>query len=415
MSALNVVDVETRKAEVAAAAGLDAGRIHSVRLDIQRLLQEGFLVDIDLHNFACLRAAATWKELGIHSGDKRRDRIQKGQKTSVPLKYARKLKSLEVRFRQSVTRYSFDVSALKPWAWIPTTAWESWKSDWEELQNDLAVFKSELKTDLGQIAVDNRTYFQSVARRAWVSYQTPDDNAVVITPDGSVLEGYAAFEADVVDSAMAQCPSFASVDQITADYKTGFLLLPPEVIDYYAETTAQTEGEWGVVRKATAEAALAETLARKTKWEQVDRERGQQARLDAIRKAEYAHTRQQLEDSISPLNEIMLQFRDRIYSDIVSILASLKKNGSLVGRSGTQARGLRDLYALLARCTNDTELEAALEDLSSSLDKPGPGKTKYDLEAVEVALNSVAEITQDAANELRRQTAHQTVAGYLEL
>jgi len=415
MNALATGTIAERKAEVAKTTGREAERVDSVRLDVGRLLKEGLLVDIDLHGFTCLRTGVTWKELGISAEDARRKRVQRGTKTLVPLKYSNKLKSLETRFRASTAKYTFDLAILRPWIWIPTTAWDAWRKEWDGLQAELAAFQSDLIANLGEITEQNIEYFKSVARKAWTSYHTEDDDSAVITPEGKVFKGYEAFEDDIVTSALAKVPSSGDILSIRAEYKTGFLLLPPEVLSYYGEAAAKTEIEYAESRKARAEADKAETEARQARWAQTDREATQAAKLDAIRRAEYDRAREQLAETVSPLSEILYQFRDRIYRDIVDISASLKKNGTLVGQVGSKARGLRDLYHLLADCTNDTELEAALTELNSALDKPGTGRGKYDAEAVETALAGVVEITKGAAAELRRQTPHSTVANFLEL
>ncbi len=136
---------------------------------------------------------------------------------------------------------------------------------------------------------------------------------------------------------------------------------------------------------------------------------------EAIRKAEYDRAREQLAETVSPLQEVMLKFRDRIYQDVVDIAKSLQKNGTLVGKVGNKAKGLRELYDLLASCTNDTELRDALDTLDSALDTPGADGSAYNAGAIEEALAGVVAVTKDAAEDLRRQTSHKTVAGFLEL
>ena len=278
--------------------------------------------------------------------------------------------------------------------------------------------KLDLCKALDTVQEDNREYFRKVAHRAWVSYRTPDDDAVVKTPDGKIIAGYDAFEARIVDAALAKMPGEVEIMAgIYADYRTGFLITPPEAMQAQVEM-AQAHA---AIDKAHAEASAAEAKARMA-WQEerekdmalAEKQMSQQAKLAAIKQVELEHARQQLQQITSPLQEVMDKFRAQMYADVVSIAESIKKNGHLRGKVAQKARGLKDLYDLLASATGDDELEIALQSLQNSLDVSSPDGSKYNITAVEQALESVSEVTRQAAEDVARRTEMSSRAGFLE-
>lgn len=223
----NIQAIEERKQKVAEAAGIDLNKVAQVRLDIQKMLESGLLIDIDLHGFSCLRVGVSWEELGIRLDDKRRDRMSTGTKYLAPAVYVKKLTSLEVRFRQCLDRFSSDVTVFRPWRWLPFSAYDEWKEAWEALKVELEALKAEIVTNYDNIQDENRRYFEGVARRAWKAYQAPyDGEAVVVTEDG-VFGDYQTFEDFIVDSALAKMPAIEFVKHgIYPDYKTGYAVTP---------------------------------------------------------------------------------------------------------------------------------------------------------------------------------------------
>jgi len=168
----NIQAIEQRKRDVALVAGVDLEKVKQVRLDIAKLLQTGLLLDVDLHGFSCLRAGVTWEELGIRTGDNRRDRMSTGVKYLAPAKYVKRLVSLDVRFRACLDRFSSDVVILRPWRWLPFTAYNDWLEAWKALIVELEDLKAEIIAAYDNIQDENRRYFEGVALRAWKAYQT---------------------------------------------------------------------------------------------------------------------------------------------------------------------------------------------------------------------------------------------------
>lgn len=405
--------VEERKANVAQVAGVDLDKVAQVRLDIGKMLDAGLLIDIDLHGFSCLKAGVSWEELGIGDGDDRKARMSTGVKYLAPAEVVKKLTSLEVRFRQCLDKYSFDVEGFKPWRWLPFTAYESWRQDWQALNADLNALKAEIIAAYENITDENRRYFEQVAGRAWKSYQSQYVGEIVVQVNGRVFETYEAFENYIVTAALAKMPKVEFIAEgIYGDYKTGYLVTPPEIAAHYARLEAAS----AEAAKLNAEAQLLWQKEREKDLELTARQLELKAKADAVRQAELEHTRQQLQQITSPLQEVVLQFRTKIYESVVSAAKSIQKSGGLRGKTAEMLKGLQSLYNTLAAATDDTELETALASLQNALDKtPVDGNGKYDVAAVEQALAEVTALTEDASYQLARQSLQSSRAAFLEL
>jgi len=127
--------IQDKKAALAQKAGVAPKEVGAVRLQLQKLQTEGVLVDVDFDGATCtcpwmtphfvapvwgqngarhtkwfldkctFTTRATYQELGIPHGDVRRQRIRAGNKDVIPTLYLKKLRSLEIRFRQSTVLY----------------------------------------------------------------------------------------------------------------------------------------------------------------------------------------------------------------------------------------------------------------------------------------------------------------------
>lgn len=404
--------VEQRKSDIAQAAGVDLDKVSQVRFDISRMLDNGILVDIDLHGFSCLKSGVRWEELGIPADDDRRNRMSAGVKYLAPAEFVKRLQSLETRYRQCLDRYSFDATSFKPWRWLPFTAYDEWKAEWVALNADLESLKADFVANYDAIKADNTAYFTGVARRAWESYNLHGGDAIEVK--SRIFSAYADFEKYIVEQALAGLPTAEQFQYgVYAEYHTGYLVTPPELRTLRSlEEAAQANAS-----AADAAARLAWQAEREKDIELTEKQIQARVKAEAVRQAEIEHARQQLAQITSPLGEIVTQFRSRIYECVVSAAESIRKNGHLRGKTAEMLSGLSALYNTLASSTGDSELETALISLDAALGAVNiEGKGKYNLESVETALRAVTEITEAASEDAARQgVAKFTRAGALEL
>ncbi len=402
-----------RGIKAAQVAGVETARMRQVRLDIGKMLDAGLLIDVDLHGFSALKASVSWAELGIADDDERRQRMGTGVKFLAPAQYVKALNSLETRFRQSLDRFGYDMDGFKPWRWMAFDDYAEWQAQWKVLCSALTDLRLDIIVHYDEIVAENRAYFQGVARRAWQNIRAQITTGAVAQIGGRVYANYEDFEERIVTTALAKLPSVEFLHTgIFADYKTGYLVTPPEVLSYYSQLNAAQYQE------SAAEAqARQEWLAARDQEMALDEKRmTQRARAEAVKQAELEHARQQLASIKSPVQEVMEQFRARIYEKVVKATAALSGNHGLPAKTATMLKGLGTLYQTLAAVTEDNELETALASLQNALDKiPAEGEGKYDIGAVAAALTGVMRLTEDAAHSAARASVQESRASVLEL
>lgn len=406
--------VTERQHTVAQVAGIAVEHIAQVRLDIAKMLDNGLLIDIDLHGFSCLKTGVSWEELGINLEDDRRMRMSTGMKFLAPAHYVKRLTSLEVRFRQCLDKYGAYIAVFRPWRWLPFSAYSQWQSDWQALVAELQAFKIALINDYESCVDENRRYFEQVARAAWRAYQAPYQGQAVVVTAGRAFATYPQFEDFIITAALSKMPTVDFIQHgIYPDYKTGYMVTSPEIQHQYA----LAEAAQAAAAKLAAEAQGAWQQERAQAQALTEKQLTLTAQAAAVRQAELEHARAQLSQMTSPIAEMTAQFRNRIYDAVVAAAKSMQKNGNLRGKTAEMLAGLSGLYKTLASVTNDTELETALAGLDSALLRiPAEDSTgKYNLAAVATALDSLVALTQETAHTLERASVQETRAGLLEL
>jgi len=426
---------DERKEQIAGVTGEDAGTIRAVQLDIRRMKELGILVDIDVHGTSLFTVRASWAELGIPEDDTRRKRLKRGSKDLIPKEYLGKLRSLETRFRQSLDKHSFDLEGFRPYRWVPFTAYEEWRTEWDRLQAELAELKAKIINHYDEFVDAIAADFATIAREAWDAIRArrpAGAGEFALITDHGTFDGLDAFIDHVVARATAKLPSPERIEaELYVDYKNALVATGADVEaellardqlhtkreiesakQKLAQEQAHTErkAEWAKQDQLHLEVAEAEKLSQI----RVEEER---VKLAAMRAAELEHARKQIENTVNPFQEVIEQFRSQIFQDVGEIAASIKKNGHVRGKVAERARGLLDTYRLLGAATGDDELEDALGELHDHLNGSAPldGETKYNTGDVVGALKEIAELTHEAAQTVAQRAGAHTRAGALEL
>lgn len=424
----NLTDITERKVAFAEATETEASRVRTVMLDIESMKSMGVLVDIDIHGTSMFTTRSTWDELGIPKHDIRRKRLKRGRKDLIPNFYVGRLRSLETRFRQSLEKHSFILTGFRPYKWVPYTAYDSWKEEWQTLQAELVQLKSEIIANLDSFRDDIAADWSAIARESWqaIEARRPEGagDFVLMTAEGS-FEDVDAFIDHIIGKAVAQLPTVEEIeDKLYVTYQNAMVITGADAEREALERdrlVSQREEERRARTKARREEMAQAQMQRLA--EQEEREMSQlriqeaQAKLAAMHQAELEHARQMVAETVSPFTEVIGQFRAMIASDVAAIQNSINKNGYVRGKVAERARGLLDTYRLLGAAAGDDELENALVELRRKLGQQPTGENakKYDTEAVMGALMSIAEIAhQEVAEVLDSAQAH-TRAGALEL
>lgn len=412
-----------RKSEIEAKVGQ---AVSSVQLDIDTMKDLGVLVDVDVHGASMFTRRVTWQELGVPKHDTRRKRLRRGYKDLIPTIYARQLRSLESRFRQSLEKHSFILQGFRPWKWVPFTAYASWQKDWDLLQKDLEDLKSAILSHYDDFKDDLAEDWTAIAHESWdaiLARREGDEHFVLVTIDGS-FDNVKQFAAHVVAKAQKQLPSPQAIkNDLYVDYRNAMVVTGADVQQEATERLkARAEGD-RILQARRVERRREQQVLSQIRLE--EREAEQQslvkrmalkAKMEAMRTAELEHAREQIANTISPFTEVMEQFRAQIFQDVQEISRSIGKHGHVKGRVAQRARGLLETYRLLGAATGDDELATGLAELQGSLDMPSSEKgIKYNTGAVESALTDLITLTHEAAKEVSTRMGAHTRAGALEI
>jgi len=316
--------IKDKKATLAQKAGVAPEEVGSVRLQLQKLQTEGVLVDVDFHGGHMFTTRATYQELGIPDGDVRRQRIRAGSKNLIPAQYLKKLRSLETRFRQSLDKYSFQIGAFGAFRWVPFTAYDAWREEWDRLQDELAALKTEILDHYWDFMDALAADFAKVAREAWDAITARRGDAdFALQAAGGTFTNCQDFVDHVVARAQDKMPDAHAIEAgLYADYRTAVLL---GMADLEEDRLAADRH----VRQLEAERQAADEDYQKAREAFEER----QAKIDAMRRAELEHARRQMQEMGAPINQALLTLRAQMNQDAQEILAGLNKHGKLRGRA----------------------------------------------------------------------------------
>jgi len=394
-----------------------------VVLDIDQLLELGTLVDPSFHGASMFDVRAPWASLGIDTkdkGDPRTERLKRGRMLLLPAKQYNKIKSLEVRFRQSVRKYGRQITGFGGWWWIPYTAYDEWIEEWERLDEQLTLLKQDIIANRDKYIDALLKDVQSIALRAWRSIAANRDDPTAA--DFAVIIGNRAFEnRDVfADYLMAQVvEEFPTEEHINvylyAEYRNGMLVTNAEQVLQHQTYKAEADAD-----KAEADARKAKAKAeQKEFFDRMDiAEAEKKARIEAMHQAELERAREVVGRMVSPIQEVMEQLEAELYDTVVKLAESITKNGHVRGKVASKARDLLSTYRTLSAGFTRDELDGLLEKLSVLLDPdlPSAGDSKYDTEKVLLALRQIQNTTSQSATDIiTRRTGRVSVADALEL
>jgi len=381
--------LEKIREEHARKLGISADRVALVRLDLDKLLTLGALIDIDVHGISMFETRATWEELGIPKDSMRRTRFTREAKALIPKEYLKNLKSIETRARRCLERHSFIVEGFRPCRWVPFTAYKEWLKEHEELGEEWNTLKAKLLARYeSHILRSLKDDFACVASEAYASLH--------------LEESKEEFVARVVGKARSRMPSSEELAQcLTIDYRTA-ALVSPSAVEAELAYRDRLRHERGLAdEKAALDAAKLKAKRRKAlaKAEVAEAEARQKERLLVeMRQTELAHYREQLQEMASPIEEVVHHLRSQMYEGASGLLTSLQKHGYLTGPAVKQAKGMVRSFRML-NALDDKELEELLDEVDTLLAQP---REERDTEAVRASLAEITDLTAESARQVAR-------------
>lgn len=425
-----------REAHAARFAAGDVGRVQTVTLELDWLRRNGALVDVDVTGMSMLAGTISLRELGfpedvaiaaigqvimsladskqlpefIIGFNRRSESVSMAFCRPV---YLRSAKSLESQVRQALGRFSYRKGlerVLGSYYWIPVTAYEAWKADFDQRHAALEEVKANLAADMPGYRHEVAAGWRLIAREAYA--------AICKRVDGFAV-GEAEFADRLVQAATGHLPTPESVAGITLDYNTPVLLVPSQVEAELArrdaihsrreieaaKAAAEAAEQWSAQRQVEAETfqAMREREAEAEARIQMERDRAtfERRRLEAMHEAELEHARRQIAEMESPFTQVLESLRAEIFETVQAVLVSIRKHGRILGKTAEQAENLIANFRLL-NVAGDQDLERLLNDLHTALGQKGVDSAR-DAAAVNQALTAIAEETAEAARNVARR------------
>ena len=407
--------IVNRRQAAAGRLGVEASEVEVRRLELAQMREAGLLVDLDIHGTSMFTVRASYAEMGISANDVRTERLRAGSKDLFP-GYSKQLRSLEARARQNLYAHSFKIAAFGQWSWVPWTAYEAFKEKNDEIVAQLAQVKAEIIARYDELRETNRVYFEMVAERAWkdlMAGYAPGDKVVIVTTDGLSFEDKARFVEYVVQRALSKMPLPEEIEAVVRiDYRTSILYTEGEIeaenaaIAAARAVQAQAYAEEAEARQAAYEARLQERIAKSEA----------EAKIEAFKKAELEHARQQLAAMGSPLQEALDGLRANLYGSVQSLLEGVRKNGGFRGQASVKAAELHDFWQKLnGGLLKDDDLDASLKALDAEMKKYSSANREAREASIGDITSQLAEIATLTAESARRIQNHDSRASSLEL
>jgi len=396
VSAVNV------KQQAAADLGLDVDRIGTIRLQMDVLRRQGVLVTLQISGTSMFSTSASWAEVGVPVGDIRTSRMHTGRKYLIPEADIKRIVSVEASMRSTLEKMSYDVTGFRPYRWIPFTAYAAWARRWAALLERFNQEKRRILDDYDLYVEMLANDFREIAYAAWKAISSQGVNYAVV--DGRQYGDCHDFAAAVVAHVLAKMPSRERIErELQADYQVSVLYGQAEIAaDEAAAEAVRAQAEADRQAIYLQNAILQEQLDQASRLNRIaltERE----LQIEAMRQAEAEHARRRLAEMASPFEEVFAGLRQEMAEAAVEMLDSIRKNGFVRGKVAERARGLLEMFDLMA-VQDDHELRARLVQLRFAIGEVGgerpAGSPERSTEEVTAALEEVRGLVHQAKKDL---------------
>jgi hypothetical protein len=392
------IKADTQPFEMA-LSGIDESKVQHITIELDRLRRQGLLVEVVVSGISMFTRRAQFAEAGITEGDERVKRYTPGSKYLIPKPVVERLRSVEVRMREAINKYSYgDIEGFRPYRWLPWKSYRAFRDRWDELLAEFEDLKVEIIGQYDYYRDELSEDYAASARQAWSSIVGQGYTAVIYNGKG-YWDRYEFIDA-VVDDALRMFPTIQRIQtDLKADYKVGLVQSDIDIEQERAIAVLQQQK----AEHEAHEAYLKQSLAQ----EQYDNERRmnqlaqreKELQIQAMMQAEMEHAKAQLAEIKSPFEEVFTALRSQIADDCQTILESVQKNGYVPGKVATKARGLVEMFDLLA-IHDDEKLREKLVELKSTLDTIAVQKSETGITKVESTLEDIINLSHKVAEDL---------------
>jgi hypothetical protein len=399
---------EERRTDISKSLGIEPEKVKSVQFELSTLKKQGILIDLEVNGTGMFSKAANWADIGIQEDDNdpRYTRFTTGQKYLIPEREIKKLRSVETRMRQWLEKLTYRIPGFSPYRWLPYTAYEAWRTKWAELLNDFSAVKAEIIENYDEYKKDLADSFTEVAEASWKSITAQGYDYVI---DYGRVYDHDSFISHLVEVALSKVPTVETIEsKLKADYITALVYGPSDIAqeEEAAQAASLRMREERVQSQAREnEAYLQSEILRDQLNHQQEMNRLEEdekrIRVDAMYQAEAEHARGQLNDIVSPFQEVFTALRLQFAESAEEMLSSIKKNGFIRGKIAEKGAGLIEVFDLLA-VHDDRELRKKLVELKTSIGPIGEKSNERDPEEIKGILEEIKGLATTAADDLAK-------------
>lgn len=405
---------------VAKMTGVAVDRIGIVRLQLNKLLSEGILINLDISGEGMFMKQADWSEIGIQVGEIRSSRLTRGQKYLISEQRIKNLRTVTTRMRQWLEKLTVDITGFRPYRYLNYKRHLEWTEKWAELTKEFVAAKQDILDNYETDIEDLKKDYEEIADLSWRSMKALGCDE--IDYDGQRFTDKNEFTQRMIQKVLSKVPSMEKIAQgLTADYSVSILQGQEQIEEHYLKSEkiraeaevvrAQAEAKIAI-EKAKLNAKLDEEYAQAKLLQEQERhetemnflaEQEKQAAIHAMIKAEADHIRQQFADQIAPIEQVFTQLRKEMAEICLDAAESVKKNGYVRGKTAEKLRGLVEFYQL-SSIQEDPVLLQKLQELRKAVGPVGDERTKdmpeRSPEEVIGALNQVIDLQNTVKQDL---------------
>jgi hypothetical protein len=403
-------DIDTPE-KAAQLTGLPTNRIGVIRLQLERLLSEGMLIELDIHGESMFATQADWPEFGInHTSDEiRLNRMTRGRKYLIDEKRIADLRTVTTRMRQWLAKLTYDITGFKPWRYLNYKRYPEWVEQWGALLSQFNSVKDDILANYDADIEALRVDYNDIATRSWHSMIALGYSEIIYA--GQKYTSLETFRQAMVTIVLSKVPPLEVINQgLHADYRVSVLQGRNQIEAQAIENEKQRARAEKIKAKAKADSEKLQAEADMAKEQQRHElemhemeELEKRAKIEAMISAEAAHIREQYADTISPVEEVFQQVRGQFADICFSAVESVKKNGYVRGKTAEKLRGLVDFYETIS-IQDDEKLLLKLQELKKIIGPVASERTENtpdrDMDDVLVALQGIVDLNATAKQDL---------------
>lgn len=404
------LSVNNRAERAAKHTGKETKELERLPFDLSVLEQEGVFVNVDASGFGMLDRRIDWQSLGITLPKETDVAFHPPRCGVLPNRYRRPLLTPSTQAHQALKKYSYQfrltetIFQTPAFRWVPLRAFSEFESAFNTALDHLNSAKQSVLNDYDSIRSEVLETFTKLA----------DESAKRLLATGIVVES--GFSEKVINSVLDALPSEEELqNKLTLRYQVGVILLGSEMLREQrlaieeCHRIEQAQTEHALVQ---SEAQNQEAIIQQRLWSERESSRlrlvaeqndiAREAEVkERIRQMKLEAAREQLQETLNPLQEGAAQLRAQVYESAIAMHEALAKNDFLPGATAKKARNMAHWFRLM-NFQSDKELENLINDLEQLATKPERNKKRRTANTNEVktVLDNIIELCYRDANEL---------------